>query len=59
MQSRQKSEKHRRLCEFAEDIQRLLTERGVDVTLPWYEDKSPLPIEVGSIGGHQCAASFV
>ncbi|CAK8999933.1 unnamed protein product [Durusdinium trenchii] len=29
----------------SQDIQRLLTERGVDVTLPWYEDKSPLPIE--------------
>ena len=31
----------------AKDIQKLLTERGVDVSLPWYEDASPLPLEVG------------
>ena len=29
-----------------EDIQKLLTERQVDVTLPWYEDMSPLPLSV-------------
>lgn len=29
-----------------EDIQKLLTERQVDVTMPWYEDMSPLPLSV-------------
>eukprot|EP00435_Cladocopium_sp_Y103_P045883 s2661_g13.t1 len=30
----------------SQDIQKLLIERGVDVTLPWYEDISPLPLSV-------------
>ena len=29
-----------------QDIEQLLIERGVDVTLPWYEDTSPLPLSV-------------
>jgi len=28
----------------SQDIQKLLTERQVDVTMPWYEDMSPLPL---------------
>lgn len=28
-----------------EDIQQLLSERGVDVSLPWFEDSSRLPLE--------------
>mmetsp|Transcript_87057 Transcript_87057/g.177869 ORF Transcript_87057/g.177869 Transcript_87057/m.177869 type:complete len:989 (-) Transcript_87057:358-3324(-) len=30
----------------SQDIQKLLIERGLDVTLPWYEDISPLPLSV-------------